>query len=218
MRLRCALFMLLSAFYAAPAYDATPVVIPAATTSPIVSQIQGLDISADQYSNLMLAKAVGYASFYDHVKAKEFSLLLMSIMWQESRAGKFGPVGDIGNGFGRRSYGLMQVKLDAAKRMWRRYPQLGFVYCSCQIHVIMPTEEELISALLTNPNFNVAVAAHYLKYLHDDFHLSWDKAVAAYNRGYWNAKQKHFTDKPYVPNVKTYMQDPGMQQVAASGH
>lgn len=102
---------------------------------------------------------------------------VQAIAIQETHAGtykwtRYGIVGDRGAGFGQKSYGVMQVKIETAKDVLKRYPYLGS----------FETDEHLMVALLTDDEFNIRIAAHYFKMLYERFG-DWRKAVTSYNAG-----------------------------------
>lgn len=159
--------------------------LSAVAQNKAIKEIAGSPLTSHQYYNLLLAKAT--VDHYCKVDCKNLTLLVLGIEWQESHAGLYGPVGDIQNGFGKRSYGLMQIKLLAANKILQLHPNLKHEYF--QNRPI--TYDELIARLILDNQFNVTVGMYYLEYLHDRFHLSWDEAVRAYNQGIvnrWNYK------------------------------
>lgn len=101
---------------------------------------------------------------------------IQAILLQESSAGVFGPVGDRGERFGKRSYCHMQVKLAAAKDVIRHYKLAEFT-----------TDEELLVALMTDDRFCIRVGAHYFKLMTEQTN-TWNEAVVAYNRGVSGAR------------------------------
>lgn len=133
-------------------------------------QLNILHITGEQFYILSLAKTIG-----DKYNLGE---TLMGIAWQESKAGKFGPVGDLKAGFGRRSYGVCQIKVKLARKMLRQYPTLrrysadGF-----------STDEELIAKLMFDKTFNLDVAAHILLSF-KTAGLDWNEMLETYNLGH----------------------------------
>lgn len=120
-------------------------------------------LTVKQYS--ILRRAMQFGEPYD------LELTMMAIALQESSAGRFGPVGDIGNGFGRRSYGVMQVKKQTAKHVIDYYD------------MTMPkTDEELIARLIYDEDYNMTIALHYLLLLRESG-MGWRELVTAYNQG-----------------------------------
>jgi hypothetical protein len=101
-----------------------------------------------------------------------FPETIQAILLQESLAGLLGPVGDKGNGFGKRSYCPMQVKIVAARDVLKVYPDLG----------TWETNEELIAELLTNDKFCIKIGSLYFDLLYKNT-KNWNKALLAYNKG-----------------------------------
>jgi len=136
---------------------------------------------------------------------------IQAILLQETRAGVFGPVGDIGNGVGLRSYCPMQIKVATARDMVERY-QMG----------VFPTDEELIAKLLTDDSFCIRVGAKYFEYLYSIFR-DWKTAVIAYNVGpagvklgkdpnnYGEVVWKHI-----LTNVRPFNKEMGLSSISLS--
>lgn len=118
---------------------------------------------------------------------------IQAIILQESTAGVNGPIGDIGNGFGRRSYCPMQVTIRAARDVFRSYPELD----------VYPTDEELLVALLTDDVFCVRMGTLYFSLMLSRT-SSWSQAVLAYNRGAVGSRE---WDDPvgYLPGIRAHI-------------
>lgn len=167
-----------------------------------VTQISQSSLHDYQIINLLIARKVAsrYFPLDKGENPKEFSLykqLIAGIMWQESHAGESGPVGDMKDGFGRRSYGLMQVKLDVAQKMLKQHPLVSRDY----LNTIHPADEMIIATLIYNPEFNVTIACLYLNYLHSTYRLSWTEAVTAYNRGIGGLRAIKYKESGYTRSV-----------------
>lgn len=107
---------------------------------------------------------------------------MVAIAFLETRGGtyKSTPQGVVGDGFarfGQRSYGVMQVRIQTARDVLKRNPQLG----------TFPTDEHLLVALLTDSVFNIRVAALYFQMQIKRFG-HWRTALVAYSAGPQNAK------------------------------
>jgi len=101
-------------------------------------------------------------------------------------------VGDIKNGFGRRSYGRMQIQLLTAQFVITRYGLVEY-----------PTEETLITRLITDDDFNIYIGSIYFNYLYKRFR-DWEAAVVAYNKGPgWvkNSREK-VSKNLYLKNIR----------------
>lgn len=122
-----------------------------------------------KYQILVLSEAMYYGNRIG------FPETLQAIVLQESLLGIVHNdfvIGDIGNGFGKRSYGVCQVKLATAQ----------FVIKYFDLPIQNFPEELLIARLITDRDFNLMIASHYFKYLYGYFQ-NWEAAVVAYNRG-----------------------------------
>lgn len=108
---------------------------------------------------------------------------LLAIATIETKLGSYkktdyGIVGDTYAVFGDRSYGLCQVKLQTARFVLRKHPELG----------TFKTDEHLLVALITDNEFNAKVGAKYYRMMLDRFG-NWRQALIAYNAGPGNAKK-----------------------------
>lgn len=118
---------------------------------------------------------------------------IQAILLQESTAGVNGPVGDIGNGFGKRSYCPMQVTIRAARDVLRSHPELD----------VYPTDEELLVALLSNDLFCMRMGALYFALMLDRTR-NWSQAVLAYNRGASGARSWE-DPVQYLPGIREHI-------------
>ena len=101
---------------------------------------------------------------------------IQGILLQETIAGQLGRMGDYHLGFGKKSYGVMQIRLDTARDMVRRNPELGSY----------KSDEDLLIRLVTDDEFNIRVGARYFQILmqqHPNAAQGWSRAVSAYNCG-----------------------------------
>ncbi len=121
--------------------------------------------------------------------------LVQAVLLQETIAGQLGRLGHLSAPLGKRSYGVMQVKVAAARDVLRRKPQLGY----------FRTDEQLITRLITDDEFNIRIASAYLKYLRR-YMGSDHQALVAYNIGL-NAARRVMdpSDFKYVQNVERYL-------------
>jgi hypothetical protein len=123
--------------------------------------------------------------------------LLQSTLLQESIAGQLGRVGHHSAPVGKRSYGVMQVKVSAALDVLTAYPALGG----------FRTDEELIVRLMTDDEFNIRVASKFLQLMREKTG-SDSEALVAYNIGL--RASRRFVDHDefrYVKNVTRYFVD-----------
>ncbi|MFA5583003.1 MAG: lytic transglycosylase domain-containing protein [Bacteriovoracaceae bacterium] len=165
-----------------------------------ISVVFNYDAEAMEYpSKLSSGQRELLTIAYEEGKAIGFPETIQSILWQETRAkknvyGSYGVIGDdkgkdgLTKPLGKKSYGAMQVRLDSAKEVLRRYPNLGK----------FKSDEELLVALLTNDRFNIRVGTYYFKMQLEDSRIkkSWDKAVLSYNVGAGNVSKHGLSFDP----------------------
>lgn len=122
--------------------------------------------------------------------------LVQSTLLQESIAGQLGRVGHRTAPVGKRSYGVMQVKVTAAQDVLQIHTQLSY----------STTVEDLIVRLMTDDEYNIRVASKYLLYLREK--TSNDaSALVAYNVGLRGAKRYEDHDEfRYVKSVNRYFE------------
>jgi soluble lytic murein transglycosylase-like protein len=96
---------------------------------------------------------------------------------------------------GKRSYGVMQVKVTAARDMLNKHPELG----------VFRSDEELIARLMIDDEFNIRVASKYISYLMKKARTE-ERALVAYNIGLSAAREVDDpTEFKYVKAVKRYV-------------
>lgn len=137
--------------------------------------------SSIAWSSVTLSPDEVYRIAYQEGLKVGYPETIVAIAYNETRGGtyKATPQGVVGDGyarFGERSYGIMQVKISAARDVLKRYPSFG----------TFPTDEHLLVALLMDPVFNIRVAAHYFQMQMERFRR-WRVALIAYNAGPKNA-------------------------------
>ena len=148
-------------------------------------------LTEEQVNLLKLAYDIGSQD-----GGEQHASLLQSTLLQETIAGQLGRVGHRTAPVGKRSYGVMQVKVSAASDVLDDHPQLG----------LPPTEEELIVRLMTDDEFNIRVASKYLLYLRDKT-SSEAAALVAYNMGLRGSKRFEVHEEvQYVKNINRYFE------------
>ncbi len=148
-------------------------------------------LTEDQVNLLKLAYDIGYQD-----GGEQYASLLQSTLLQESIAGQLGRVGHRTAPVGKRSYGVMQVKVSAASDVLDEHPQLG----------LSRTDEELIVRLITDDDFNIRVASKFLLYLREKT-SSDAEALVAYNLGLRGSKRfEAHADYHYVKRVNRYFE------------
>lgn len=133
-------------------------------------------------------------------KLIDYPETLMAIAFNESTAGKASPVQDVFLKPFTRSYGIMNVRLPTAKLVIEK----GYVNFE-------DTDEYLLIKLIQDPEFNIAVAAGYLKYIQDNFTKKskdpWLDMVIAYNAGPGNINRfKRDNKMEYVNKTKKHIE------------
>lgn len=141
----------------------------------------------------------------------EQASLLQGILMQESHAGHYGRIGDVHAEVGKRSYGVMQVKLITANDVLKNYPEMGN----------FKTEESLIIKLVTDDEFNIRIASRHLLMLRR--HTQRDaQAIMAYNTGLNKALAHWYPEKfRYVRKVDRYLKyvvRPFNKRLGEDGH
>jgi len=137
--------------------------------------------TAEQSAILKMAKEIGAEIGYPET--------LQAIALQETHAGHYGNrIGDVNEAVGKRSYGIMQVKVATARFVFNNYPYLKDQYFGNR-KIRNITSEEIIVLLMSNDEACMEIAAMNLQKMLDFSGGEWSKAVAAYNAGWGNAKK-----------------------------
>lgn len=148
-------------------------------------------LTVEQVALLKLAYDIGYQD-----GGEQHAILIQSTLLQESIAGLLGRVGHRTAPVGKRSYGVMQIKVSAASDVLDEHPQLG----------TSRTEEELIVRLMTDDEFNIRIASKYLLFLRAKTN-SDAEALVAYNMGLRASKRfEAHEDFYYVKSVTRYFE------------
>ena len=147
-------------------------------------------LNPEQIDLLGMAYSIGYQD-----GGEAHARLVQAVLLQETVAGLLGRLGHLTAPLGKRSYGVMQVKVVAAHDVLRHHPELG------KFH----TDDQLITRLMTDDEFNIRVASAYLKFLRKH-KRSDQKALVAYNIGMHAARRvMHAADFKYVQKVERYL-------------
>ena len=146
-------------------------------------------LTEDQVQLLKIAFDIGFKD-----GGIEHAQLVQGVLMQETIAGLLGRIGHMTAQVGKRSYGVMQVKVSAARDVLRRNPSLGE----------FNADEELIAKLITDDTFNIAIASRQLIHLKKKA-KNVAQAMMAYNIGLRASRryQKYDTFK-YVKKVRQY--------------
>ncbi len=124
-------------------------------------------LTDEQLGLLQTAYAVGYED-----GGIEHAEMLQGVLLQETIAGQLGRIGHMTARVGKRSYGVMQVKVSAARDVLRKHKELGR----------FRSDEALIVALMTDDELNIQMASKFLLHLKQKT-KSDEAALVAYNIG-----------------------------------
>lgn len=149
-------------------------------------------LSPEQMDLLQLAYDIGFEDG-GHRHAE----LVQAILMQETIAGQLGRMGHMTAPVGKRSYGVMQVKVTAARDVLSENAGLGE----------FRADEELIVRLLSDDEFNIRIASKYLLQLKERV-KTMDRALVAYNVGLGGSSS---VEEPgefkYVVSARGYLDD-----------
>jgi hypothetical protein len=147
-------------------------------------------LTPEQVDLLGMAYTIGYQD-----GGEPQAKLVQAVLLQETIAGRLGRLGHLSAPLGKRSYGVMQVKVVAARDVLRHQPELGY----------FSTDEQLITRLISDDEFNIRIASAYLKFLRANMR-SDQMALVAYNIGLNAARGvMDAADFKYVQNVERYL-------------
>lgn len=157
---------------------------------------KSFSLDQDQQRILSMAYAIGERVGYPR--------LVQAIAMQETLAGSYGDgVGDKMNPVGKRSYGIMQVKVTTTRFVLRHFPEIKENYFPGQ-HPHQIAEENIIALLLKDDNANIVIGAvnFYIMTLYTD---SIEQALVAYNGGLRYSRevyQKPYSAHEYVRHIR----------------
>lgn len=131
---------------------------------------------------------------------------LQAILIQES-GGAPAAVGNKASPVGKRSYGLMQVQVNAARSVLQRNPKLVKQYFKGRSYGSL-VDEEIIALLIMNDEANVRIAAYHFRIYFKLCGGDLDKTVAAYNAGIGGVEAiPNPSEFQYVISIKEKLQD-----------
>jgi len=108
---------------------------------------------------------------------------IQSLLLQETRAGAYGDrIGDTNLPIGKRSYGVMQMKVATARKVLRKHPALVPNYFPNRKTYKRIRDEEIIIKLIQDDEFNIRLATLNFE-IHRRLSNSWALSVVAYNTG-----------------------------------
>lgn len=132
--------------------------------------------------------------------------LLQGILLQETLAGALASYKVAGQEAGlrvnQRYYGVMQIKLSAARDVLKKYPDLWD-----QFEFQTRTDEEVIAQLIENDVFNIAVASKYCLILQQSGYRTAGAIAVAYNKGPAGAAGVNVMSDPYAMGVSRHLQE-----------
>lgn len=149
------------------------------------------NLTKKQFEMLNFAYEVAKADNYKEPK------YLQGIIMQESKAGSMNDfrVSGLSNAVGNRYFGIGQIKLQAAKAVMTRFPEMWKLLDT-------RTDEELQARLIVDDHFNVRVASKYALIM--GINENPAKALTAYNVGPGGAMSVDASIHPYTQKVKAY--------------
>ncbi|MBT9137519.1 MAG: hypothetical protein DDT31_00050 [Syntrophomonadaceae bacterium] len=137
---------------------------------PSVSAVSS-DVITKQQRLLNMAYQIGKENGFDNPE------IIQAILLKETLAGGMESY-KVSNPGPNAYFGLMQIKLVAAKEVLARSPEL---FARHNFHT--RTNEEIRANLILNERFNIEVATKYLLILKHEYGFSGRQLLNAYNRG-----------------------------------
>jgi hypothetical protein len=110
-------------------------------------------------------------------------------------------IGNANSPVGKKSYGLMQVQVCAARSVFERVPSVFEKYFPGRTYKSI-VDDEIIALLITDKEANTRIAAHHFKIYMAMSNGNWDRAVASYNAGI-GTRMAHYDKFGYVVDVKS---------------
>jgi len=141
----------------------------------------GGQFTDEQSAILRMAQTIGAEIGYPET--------LQAIALQETHAGHYGNrIGDVNEKVGKRSYGIMQVKVATARFVFNNFKYIKDQYFGNR-KIRNIRAEEIIVLLMSNDEACMEIAALNFKKMLDFAGGEWSRAVAAYNGGWGVAKK-----------------------------
>lgn len=159
------------------------------------------DLKPYQVENFRIARNAG--------KPHDRERLVMALLWRETRAGKFGPVGDLGNGFGKRSYGLWQMKVATALDVLKSQPELWGKRKKWQ------SNEEVIARLISEPKWAAEMAMGNITRL-ERRRVPYGRIPLAWNEGVRGSHGIDADDHEFTVDVLETVQSPMIRELVVS--
>jgi len=160
-----------------------------------VVEIQQVKVEPELASNMKLVFSVG-----KEVGEPE---TLEAILLQETDGGRSSMIGNKESPVGKRSYGLMQVQVIAARDVFERHPDIFVRYFPKHKYRSI-SDEEIIALLLTDKEANARIAAYNFRDDLEQANGDVNKALVGYNAGFKIANRiKHHDQFDYVIGVRS---------------
>jgi len=127
---------------------------------------------------------------------------IQAILIQETRAGAYGNrIGDTNLPMGKRSYGVMQMKVATARGILKLHPSMVTTNFPARKSLKRVRDEEIIIKLIQNDVFSLQLAAFNFAD-HRKKSKSWSQSVVAYNTGQGAANRiKNHKEHIYYKHV-----------------
>lgn len=188
-------------------YSETFLTAEPATEEPVATTVEAekVEESVSFKSKLNKAITANLKKVYDIAKNIGHPETMQAILMQESGGGVANPVGNLKSPVGKRSYGIMQVQVVAARSILTRYPETFERYFPDRKYSSV-SDEEIIALLIRNDEANIRIATQHFGLYLSLSNGDWNKAVAAYNMGIGNAnKRSDHANVSYVKEIKARM-------------
>lgn len=156
------------------------VVLPKPTPSAVVGEKSGADaIAVLLPPEMSSSQAKLMKAAYNIAKADghQDPEIVQAVLLQETQAGAMDKY-VVANPGPDAYYGLMQIKLSAARDVLNHWPGLFSKY-----KFQTRTDDEIRANLILNQRFNIEVGSKYLKLLQTKYGFRGTKLLNAYNRG-----------------------------------
>lgn len=137
-------------------------------------KVRGTRYSPEQRKLMTMAFHIGKEIGYPET--------IQSLLLQESLAGGAGRIGDTNLPMGKRSYGVLQIKVATAKKVLKKHKNLIPIYFPNRKTIKRLRDEEIIIRLIQDDEFNIRVGTLNFA-IHRKQSRSWSRAIVAYNMG-----------------------------------
>lgn len=163
-----------ASFSVKPSAALTPrTIAPAEQASAPVSKMKTSSCLPSSTSSAALMQKASFIASNDGYDPA----ILQSILLQETDAGRASNF-RVSNSGSNAVFGVMQLKLDAAKDVLEHFPSLYKKY-----NFSTRSADEIKANLILNDSFNIEIASKYLVILKSRYNIADDNLLAAYNRG-----------------------------------